>query len=342
MPFYPSPFPFPGVSLCFVLKLMLIGRSKRSQNQPLNLSRASNSLQFSTHATRYYKAVGPPPEPIGKRGSSVTTVTISHEKRKATSSVSDTYALSKLIGRGSAPGYEYDISAVKKPHSRPPSVKSSRKSSVRSIPVRTAQKRQSIDTIRSRVSAASIMSGSRLSAKFDRLIIEEPASLMNIPVELVHAIIQYVSRLDLLNLNCTSKQMYAETIMLLYARPHFASTYRYAQFVSTISHNQRLASLVRELHLSPFTNMPKNGLAGWREWKYRTEALYTLYPNNDTPDNNNSDQIYVNHPLAHPLLLKYSPGVHDVPLGSLLHIVKSCPHLRYLTSQLGLIEESSI
>lgn len=321
------------------VRLMLMTRSKRSQNQPLSLSRASNSLQFSTHAARYYKAAGPPPEPIGKRGNTITTVTVSREKRNATISASDTYAQRKLIGRGSAIGYEYDTSAVKKPHSRPPSVRSSRKSSVRSVPIRTAQKRQSIETIRSRVSAAS----SRLSGKFDRLITEEPASLTNIPVELVHAIAQHLSRLDVLNLNCTSKQMYAETIMLLYTRPYFASTYRYAQFVTTISHNQRLACLVRELYLSPFAKIPMNELAGWREWKYRTEALYTLYPNNDAPDNNNSEHIYVNHPLAHPLLLKYSPGVHDVPLGSLLHIVKSCPHLRYLTSlRLRLIEESSI
>ncbi len=307
---------------------MLMTRSKRSQNQPLNLSQASNSLQFSTHAARYYKAAGAPPEPIGKRGSSITTVTISHEKRNATSPAPDTYASRRLIGRGSATGYDYDISAVKKPHSRPPRVRSSRKSSVRSVPIRTAQKRQSIETIRSRVSAASSMSGSRLSSKFDLLILEEPASLTNIPVELVHAITQHLSRLDVLNLNRTSKQMYAETIMLLYTRPYFSSTYRYAQFVTTISHNQQLACLVRELHLSPFAKMPMNELAGWREWKYRTEALYTLYPNNDAPDNSNSEHIYVNHPLAHPLLLKYSPGVHDVPLGSLLHIVKSCPHLR--------------
>src|SRR5438045_3774288 len=106
---------------------MLMTRSKRSQNQPLNLSRASNSLQFSTHAARYYKTAGPPPEPIGKRGSTITTVAISHDKRNASSPASDTYAPRKLMGRGSATGYDYDMSVVKKPHSRPPSVRSWRK-----------------------------------------------------------------------------------------------------------------------------------------------------------------------------------------------------------------------
>lgn len=117
--------------------------------------------------------------------------------------------------------------------------------------------------------------------------------------------------------------------MLLYVRPTFISTYRYAQFVTTISHNPRLAELVRELQLSHFAKMPLDGLAGWREWKYRTESLYSIYPGNEAQATPSSDQIVLNHPLAHPLLLKYSPGVHDVSLGSLLHIVKSCPHLRY-------------
>ena len=71
------------------------------------------------------------------------------------------------------------------------------------------------------------------------------------------------------------------------------------------------------------------GLAGWREWKYRSESLYSIYPNVDSPESAQDDQSTVKHPVAHPLLLKYSPGVHDVPLGSLLHIVKACPHLRY-------------
>ena len=45
-------------------------RSRRSNNQPLNLSKASNSLLFTTQATRYYRQTAPPPEPIGKRASS--------------------------------------------------------------------------------------------------------------------------------------------------------------------------------------------------------------------------------------------------------------------------------
>jgi hypothetical protein len=83
--------------------------------------------------------------------------------------------------------------------------------------------------------------------------------------------------------------------------------------------------VLRELDLSHFSKLPKDmELAGWLEWKYRTESLYSHYPQD-------GETTATKHPLAHPLLLKYSTGGHDVPLGHLMHIVKACPHLRYPT-----------
>ena len=231
--------------------------------------------------------------------------------------------------------YEYDISGMRRPISRPASIRSSPKNSVRSTRSRTkVQRKQSFETVHSRLSAASSASGSRFSGRFSRLIIEEPASLTNIPTELVHAIARYLPRPDLLNLGLTSHQLYTETIVLLYSKPYFVSTYRYAQFVTTVSHNPRLADLVRELDLSYISKLPKDSeLAGWREWKHRTESLYSVYPGPD-PDGGIAEG---HHPLAHPLLKKYSTGSHDIPLGSLMHVVKSCPHLRYLHSYATLI-----
>ena len=307
-----------------MLLKLTVPRSKRS-NQPLNLSKASNSLLFTTQATRYYRQTAPAPEPIGKRGCA-STLSSTNEQSSKGSSAAEILLTRKAIGRTTLSDYEYDIPGLRRPRSRPPSIRStSRKSSVRSVRSRTTSRRQSIETLRSLASIAS--SGSRLSGKVDRLIIEEPASLINIPTELVHSIIRYLPCSDLLNLICVCKQLRAETIMLLYAKPHFVSTYRFAQFVTTVSHNSRLAELVRELNLSHFSKLPKDlGLAGWREWKYRSEPLYNLAPADSRNDSRSKDK----HPPAHPLLLKYSPGGHDVPLGSLMHVVKSCTRLRYL------------
>lgn len=279
---------------------------------------ASNSLLFTTQASRLYRQAAPPPEPIGKR----IALTSSAHAATSSSSALEILMTRKTKEHSGATEHEYDISGMRRPISRPPSIRSSQRSSIRSVRSRaTVQRKQSFETVRSRISVGSSISGSRLSGRLSRLIIEEPPSLTNIPTELVHEIAKHLSRTDLLNLICTCKQLHTDTITLLYAKPNFVSTYRFAQFVSTVSHNVQLAALVRELDLSAFSKLPKDlGLAGWREWKYRNEALYTIYSGTDE-----ADRL---HPLAHPLLLKHSNGGHDIPLGALMHVVKSCPHLR--------------
>ena len=304
-----SPFKLYGVHI-------FCRSSRRSSNQPLSLSMASNSLLFSSQAARYYRETTPAPEPIGKR---------STDRELGGPSASELLMTRKSKER--SPRYDFDITGIKRPRSRPPSVRSSHKSSVRSVKSRsTVQRKQSIETVRSRISVtSSINSASRLSGRFSRLILEQPASLTNIPTELIHSICCYLTRDDLCNLVCACKQTYADVTVLLYAKPQFVSTYRLAQFVTTISHNQRLAELVRELNLSYISKLPTElGLAGWREWKYRTETLYSVYPEESIGG------LKFKHPLAHPLLMKYSTGGHDVPLGALLHIVKACSRLRYV------------
>jgi F-box-like len=308
------------------LRLLLLTtcRSKRTNNQPLSLSKASNSLLFTTQASRDYRPAPPPPEPIGKR----TPLTSSSTESGMSISAAEILMLRKSKERHSVLDYDYDISGARKQRSRPPSIRSSRKSSVRSFRSRHAvQRKQSIETVQSRFSISSSMSGSHLSGRFSRLAIDEPASLTNIPTELVLSIVRYLTRSELLNLVRTCQQLRSEAVMFLYAKPFFTSTYRFAQFVTTISHNRKLADLVRELDLSHIQKLPKDsGLAGWREWKYRTEPLYSIYPSQ--AGENSLDRAPEKHPLAHPHLLKHTTGGHDIPLGSLMHIVKSCPHLR--------------
>jgi F-box-like len=302
--------------------MLTYDRSRRSSSQPLTLSKASNSLQFTTLASRYYRQTGPPPEPIGKRAA----ITTSHGHGAATAA--EILMTRKSKERSGVLEYEYNIPGMRRPHSRPASIRSSQRSSIRSVRSRgTVQRKRSIETVKSRVSVTSTMSGGWLSGKFSRLVLEEPASLTNIPTELVLAIVRYLSQDDLVNLICVCKQLQSYTTMLLYEKPYFTSTYRFAQFVTAVSHNPRLAELVREVDLSHISKLPRNsGLAGWREWKYRSESLYSIYPSHEE----SVDGTTKKHPLAHPLLLKYWTGGHDIPLGSLMHVVKSCPHLQYI------------
>lgn len=324
-PFYSHSFStFRYARFAFFLLLLTTCRSKRSGNQPLSLSKASNSLQFTTPASRYYRSAPPPPEPIGKR----TPLTSSSDQDCMSASAAEILMSRKSKERHGMLDYDYDIYGARKLRSRPPSIRSSRKSSVRSGRSRHAvQRKQSVETVQSRFSISSSLSGSRLSGRVSRLMTEEPASLTNIPTELVLSIVRYLTRSDLLNLMRTCQQLRSEATMVLYAKPYFTSTYRFAQFVTIISHNRKLAELVRELDLSRIQKLPKDsGLAGWREWKYRTDPLYSIYPPQSRMGN--LEQIPEKHPLAHPLLLKHTTGGHDIPLGSLMHIVKSCPHLR--------------
>jgi hypothetical protein len=232
----------------------------------------------------------------------------------------------KSKGRPALTELDYDIINHRRPKSRTPSIRSSRRSSVRSSRSRVLQRRQSAETIRSRLSIASTASGSRLSCGFSRLILEEPASLTNIPLEVLYTICNHLTTQDLLNLILVCKDLRTDLNPVLYTKPYFSTTYRFAQFVTTISHNRNLAELVQDLNISHFASLESaSPLAGWREWKYRTEPLYTLAV---ATESDRQAKGISKHPLAHPLLRKYSPGRADVPLGSLMHIVKSCTSLR--------------
>jgi len=305
-------------------KRLRSGRSRRKVNQPLSLSQASNSLLFSTYEARRYRQVGPAPEPIGKRSSMEKTA------NKSATASHDTLLAHKAKGRKALTEFDYDMPLYRRPKSRAPSIKSSRRSSIRSNRSRAVQRRQSAETIRSRISVGSIASGSRLSCGLSRLILEEPASLTNIPLELLYTICDHLTTHDLLNLILVCKDMRTDLNPVLYSKPYFSTTYRFAQFVTTISHNRNLAELVQELNLSHFSNIePSSPLAGWREWKFRTEPLYSIAIGIEV---DKQGKEISKHPLAHPLLRKYSTGGADVPLGSLMHIVKSCTQLRYVSA----------
>ncbi|KAJ8102964.1 hypothetical protein POJ06DRAFT_59995 [Lipomyces tetrasporus] len=101
-------------------------------------------------------------------------------------------------------------------------------------------------------------------------------TLDTLPLEVLDEICSSLPQQALLSMVNTCKSLSCSAYVFLYQKPHFTSTYRFAQFVSVITHDRPLASYVRSLDLSTIENGLKGNvvLAGWRDWKYRSEPLY--------------------------------------------------------------------
>jgi hypothetical protein len=105
--------------------------------------------------------------------------------------------------------------------------------------------------------------------------------LLDFPLELLDDILGNLDQASLLNLVTVSKVVSSLAMRHLYFEPQFVSTYRFAQFVTTVSTNEEIASYVKILDISsipvdltkPGTDQP---LAGWRDWKLRSEPICSL------------------------------------------------------------------
>ncbi|KAI9740362.1 MAG: hypothetical protein M1834_004941 [Cirrosporium novae-zelandiae] len=165
--------------------------------------------------------------------------------------------------------------------------------------------------------------------------------LDSLPFEIQDIICEYLPQTSLNNLVRACWSLHESTAMALYNHPKFASTYRFAQFVYTVSRHPRYAQMVRTLDLSKFNNPEEMEfpIAGWREWKMRTEPLYSLTSGSPAPrpisnmasSSTNSPSIPVmrrsSHPSPHHFLKKYNL-CRDVPIGAILHVVEACKRIR--------------
>ncbi|KAK9350693.1 hypothetical protein V1523DRAFT_418981 [Lipomyces doorenjongii] len=139
-----------------------------------------------------------------------------------------------------------------------------------SLPILTetklASSGASIRSFRSRTSALS----------WNRKRKQYRPTLDTLPLEVLDEICSSLPQQALLSTVSTCKSLACSAYVYLYQEPHFTSTYRFAQFVSAITHDRTLASYVRCLDLSTIENGLKGNvvLAGWRDWKYRSEPLY--------------------------------------------------------------------
>lgn len=100
---------------------------------------------------------------------------------------------------------------------------------------------------------------------------------LDLPVELIDDIMAHLDQASLRALLNVSRAISVLAIRHLYFEPVFTSTYRLAQFVTTVTHNAELAMYVKVLDLSGIKWATRKGtgevLAGWRDWKLRNDPL---------------------------------------------------------------------
>ncbi|KAF8449777.1 hypothetical protein BGX38DRAFT_527677 [Terfezia claveryi] len=158
-----------------------------------------------------------------------------------------------------------------------------------------------------------------------------PPTLETLPSEILTQIFSYLGQKTLHNLIFCSKRMLEEASYNLYESPNFKTTYRFAQFVTAITHDRHRAWMVKELDVS---NLGKEAgenetpLAGWREWKFRSDPLHTIHRDDIGLSKSGKGEIVKSlHPPPSPFLQRYSL-IRDIPIGAIIHVLAACPFLR--------------
>ena len=162
------------------------------------------------------------------------------------------------------------------------------------------------------------------------------ADLENLPLEIKDQILSYLPRADPYNLLLTSSSLISlnEAITIkMYHKPDFPSTYRFAQFMTTVSHSRRYADMVKILAIPGLTSAWSD-LATWREWKYRNQGLFAAGPPLDRWSLHRG-YSFRSHPT--PCLAMGGKPVGALPTGAVVHVLTACQYIRSL-SQRYLVE----
>lgn len=163
---------------------------------------------------------------------------------------------------------------------------------------------------------------------------EPRVKIINLPTEILNQIMDNLEQKDVHALLQANKGLVEIAADYMYYHPKFASTYRFAQFVYTISHHEHYAMRVRHLDVSYFTEVPqlqRTPMAGWREWKYRSHDLYRPPNKLNVPPKKPRKREGVilrrGHPVPNPFLESWALS-RDIPLGGLCHCLQACLNLR--------------
>ena len=145
--------------------------------------------------------------------------------------------------------------------------------------------------------------------------------------EVKYQIFSYLPQETLYSLLHVSPAVSEEAAVLLYYSPKFRTTFRLAQFVTTVSHSKRYADMVRVFRVSDRKEAENraHGFASWREWKYREIPLYAAL---FTEPKKNA--CTVAHPGANELFNKTNASM---PVGLVVHVLASCRNIRQVSLQ---------
>lgn len=151
--------------------------------------------------------------------------------------------------------------------------------------------------------------------------------LESLPPELLDHVCSYLPQRKLYILVRASKALSEAAAINLYENPRFASSYRLAQFVTTVSHSRHYADMVRKFRLLDhhLIQDPSDDLASWMEWKYRSVPLYAARPSPEQPAK--LDKTRVIHPRSNQFLSK-SECNKGIPIGHIVHVLAGCSNLR--------------
>lgn len=149
-------------------------------------------------------------------------------------------------------------------------------------------------------------------------------TLEAMPSEIQDTITSFLPQHSLHTLMLMSPALSEAAAISLYRCPTFTSTYRLAQFVTTVSHTRHYADMVRTLSLDDrkWRKDSKNQLAGWREWKYRSLSFFAAL----SPSQHATTSSGI-HP-RHNRMLPDACG--DVPFGALFHLCAVCKNIRFV------------
>ncbi len=151
--------------------------------------------------------------------------------------------------------------------------------------------------------------------------------LETIASEVKTLIFSHLPQESLCCLLLTGPALSEEAAILLYHSPKFRTTYRFAQFVTTISHSRRYADMVRVFELSDRKDAEDraNRFASWREWKYREIPLYAAQAPPKRLVEPEKEEYKGIHPGTNDLFNKMNVSM---PVGSVIHVLAACRNIR--------------
>ncbi|KFX96828.1 hypothetical protein V490_03111, partial [Pseudogymnoascus sp. VKM F-3557] len=169
-------------------------------------------------------------------------------------------------------------------------------------------------------------------------------TLLNLPTEVLGLIFKDFSQKELRELMLVNSAFTEAAANLMYHTPLFASTYRFAQFAYTVSHQKHYGDRVRVLDVSGFANVAqfdRQPEAGWREWKFRNHDLYQGNSRLHVPERRPTRRRmpHRKHPQPNPFLEAWALS-RDIPLGGLCHAIQGCQYLNTINiSRIQLAED---